>query len=82
MDRSAYDRFDSREPTPKPDYNQGAFDDGSWARINEHGLDACPDGGAWFVESWRAGWMDADSSINAGDFEAFKVELNAEIEKE
>lgn len=78
MDRSAYDRFSSREPESRPDYNKGAFEDGERARIDGHGLDACPNGGAWFVESWRAGWMDMDSSINAGDYEAFKAGLNGE----
>ena len=58
MNRESYDRFSSREDVS--DRNQTAFDDGFRARMDGQGLDTCPQGDRRFVDSWKAGWSDAD----------------------
>lgn len=48
-------------------WNQGAFDDGYAARyVYDQTLDQCPSvdvSGRFYVESWRAGWAEADREI-------------------
>ena len=59
------DRFSSSEDV---EWAEGPFRDGSQARTDGYSLHHCPSSdeiGSFAAKSWRAGWADADQSINA-----------------
>lgn len=54
------DRFSSQE---HPQWHPEMFAQGYQARHDNHGLDQCPSldhASPFAVQSWRAGWADAD----------------------
>lgn len=71
------ERFDSSEDN-RPTYNQGAYDDGFKARLDEHSIDSHPtveQSSEFYVSSWRAGWTDADADIQQGKLDELAKSL-------